>query len=74
MYLELAQEKKQSWNEKHCNNKLPWTYQCPRNAQDKIDRSGKNNGMKKESNKNVDQSAIDEHKVAIQKPINLVYF
>ena len=31
-------------------------------------------GWKKESNKNVDQSAIDEHKVAIQKPINLVYF
>ena len=31
-------------------------------------------GWKKESNKNVDQSAIDEHKVAFQKPINLVYF
>ena len=31
-------------------------------------------GWKKESNKNVDKSAIDEPKVAFQKPINLVYF
>ena len=46
----------------------------PRMHKTKLNWLTKIMGWKKESNKNVDQSAIDEHKVAIQKPINLVYF